>query len=127
MAQFGQGDTMRERLFNAMSVIQKREKQHFQMLYNGLQSISSVKIYGLLPDLPQRAPTLSFTKEGKTAEAVCKALAEKGIFAWDGNFYAIRAAEILGLMEIGGVTRMGMSIYTTKEEIERTIEVVKEI
>jgi cysteine desulfurase family protein (TIGR01976 family) len=125
ISQFGEGNTIEVRLKSAMSAIQKRENQHFQLLFNGLKDISGLKIYGLQPDLPLRAPTLSFTMKGKTAEMVCKSLAAKGIFAWDGNFYAIRAAEVLGLMEIGGVTRMGMSIYTTKDEITRTVEAVK--
>ena len=77
--------------------------------------------------MPLRAPTVSFTLKNKTAEQVCKALAAENIFAWDGHFYAIRATEVLGLLEKGGVTRMGISIYTTAEEIKTVLETLRKM
>ena len=56
--------------------------------------------------------------KGKTPEQVCQHLAAKNICAWDGHFYAIRAIEVLGLLEQGGVTRLGISLYNTREEID---------
>jgi len=54
-------------------------------------------------------------------------LGKKGIYAWDGHFYAIRPIEVLGLLDRGGVTRLGISMYTTQDEIERTLEVIRKI
>ncbi len=65
--------------------------------------------------------------EGKTPLQVCEQLALKNIFAWDGHFYAIHAMEVLGLLEKGGVTRMGISMYNTKDEIEFVIGEVARI
>lgn len=75
----------------------------------------------------QRTPTLSFTLEGKTPLQVCEHLAKSNICAWDGNFYAIRAIESLGLLERGGVTRLGISVYNTKEEMNQTLSEIKKI
>ncbi|MDX1701593.1 MAG: hypothetical protein R3250_13290, partial [Melioribacteraceae bacterium] len=50
-----------------------------------------------------------------------------GINAWSGHFYAIRAVEALDILKYGGVTRMGISLYNTMEEVERTIELVQKI
>ena len=75
----------------------------------------------------QRAPTVSFTTDRLTAGEVCAALAEAGICAWDGHFYAIRALEKLGLLERGGVTRLGILLYNTEEEVERVLRRVGEI
>lgn len=120
---FGSGDSYREKLVSGMRFIQKREGALVQRLYEGLSDNPKIKIYG--PPLKGlRAPTLAFTFEGKTASEVCQFLAQKGICAWDGHFYAIRATEVLGLLEKGGVTRMGMAIYNTEEEIDRTIEIL---
>ncbi|MFM7195550.1 MAG: cysteine desulfurase-like protein, partial [Bacteroidota bacterium] len=57
-------------------------------------------------------------------EQVCRALAEHNICAWDGHFYAQRAIEILGLLEKGGVTRLGISAYNTVAEIDAVIAAV---
>lgn len=126
IASFGKGDSYREKLVSGMAFIQKREKALVQRLYKGLSKNPKIKIYGP-PVKGMRAPTLAFTYSGKSASDVCRFLAEEGICAWDGHFYAIRATEVLGLLETGGVVRMGMAIYNTKEEIDRTIEVLKRI
>ena len=74
-----------------------------------------------------RTPTLSFTVDGKTPTQVCEQLARKNICAWDGHFYAIRAIESLGLLERGGVTRIGISVYNTDDEINLTLAEVERI
>ena len=74
-------------------------------------------MYGQSFDVPRRAPTVSFTVEGKKAVEVSAHLAERGICTWDGHFYAIRPIEVMGLLDRGGVTRVGVSMYTTAGEI----------
>ena len=95
--------------------------------YNGLGAIPVVQRVG--PDMHRRhrAPTVSFYLPGLMAEQVCQKLNEKGICAWDGHFYAIRPLEVLGLLEQGGLTRVGISLYNTREEIERTLQAIKEL
>lgn len=127
IAQLGDGATLRATLLSAMHQIHAHELKLAQQLFDGLGAIDGITIYG--PEIKKgwRAPTLSFSMEGQTATEVCKQLAAQNIFAWDGHFYAIRAVEVLGLLERGGVTRMGISVYTTAEEIDKTIEAVKQI
>lgn len=127
MAGLGTGDTLRQRLVHAMEKIGAHERQLVEKLYRGLEKLDGVTLYG--PDIKpaKRAPTLSFSVEGKRPEAVCSYLAEHGIFAWDGHFYAIRATEVLGLLEKGGVTRMGITAYTTEGEIDFVLKTLKEM
>ncbi len=127
IATFGQGKTLREKLVSAMQAIRKRERERFLSLFEGLKKVPGLTIYGPPADEPLRAPTVSFTMKNKTAEQVCQTLAKENIFAWDGHFYAIRATEVLGLLEKGGVTRMGISIYTTAEEIKTVLETLHKI
>ena len=54
-------------------------------------------------------------------------LADQNICAWNGHFYALRAIEQLGLKDKGGVTRLGISIYNTKQEIDRVISIIKSL
>ena len=58
---------------------------------------------------------------------MCAHLAESNICAWDGHFYAIRAIEVLGLLDKGGVTRLGISMYNTPEEMDITIEKIRKL
>ena len=82
-------------------------------------------MYGPSFDPPLRAPTVSFTVEGMTAQEVCKMLAAKGVCAWDGHFYAIRAVEALGLSSKGGVTRVGVLMYNTIDEVRRFLKEIR--
>lgn len=127
IGQLGTGNMMRSKLLEAYAIVGKHERTLAEQLYNGLTEIAGVKIIGQPFGSSQRSPTISFFKEGKTALQVCKQLADNNICAWDGHFYAIRAIEILGLLEKGGVTRMGISAYNTQDEIERVLEAVREI
>lgn len=94
-------------------------------LFDGLGGMKGVKVIGQDFSSEHRAPTVSFTFNGKTPTEVCRHLSKENIFAWDGHFYAQRAIEILGLYEKGGVTRIGMAVYNTPEEIDKTLEVLK--
>ncbi len=127
LASLGNGTTLRERLVNAYQIIGEHERKLAIQLYEGLKKIAGVKVVGQDFSSAHRAPTVSFTLEGKTPQQVCAHLATKNICAWDGNFYAIRAIEILGLLERGGVTRLGISVYNTSEDIDATLNELKRL
>ncbi len=121
IATYGEGSDLRAQLVSAMNRISAYEHKLALMLYKGLGKIPGVTVCGPSFSSPLRAPTVSFTVEGKRAEEVAAALGEKGICTWDGHFYAIRPVEVLGLFERGGVTRVGISLYNTEEEIARLL------
>jgi len=127
IASFGEGSTLREKIVTAMANIQKYERSLAQQLYLGLRDLDGVDIYGPPLKETQRAPTLSFTVENKRPEEICKYLADHGICAWDGHFYAIRAVEAMGLMGQGGVTRMGIAVYNTPDEIDYVIATLRQL
>lgn len=127
LAQLGSGETLRDRLRDAMQNIKAHEHQLAVQLYKGLKRIKGVQVYGQSMDVTQRAPTVSFTMDGMHPYEVCQILAKHNICAWNGHFYALRAVEVLGLLPKGGLSRMGISLYTTADEIERTLEVLKSI
>jgi cysteine desulfurase family protein (TIGR01976 family) len=122
LASLGKGATLRQKLVSAYQNIGEHERKLAIQLYEGLKKIPGVQVIGQDFSSAHRAPTISFTLEGKTPQHVCAHLATKNICAWDGNFYAIRAIEILGLLEKGGVTRLGLSVYNTSEEVDITLK-----
>jgi cysteine desulfurase family protein (TIGR01976 family) len=127
MASLGQGDTKRAQLLDALHLIGEHEKKLAKMLYEGLDKIKGLSLYGPRVSKKLRAPTIAFTLKKRSADEVCQMLAEQNICAWSGHFYAIRATEVLGLLEKGGVTRMGISLYNTEEDIECTLKAVQEL
>jgi cysteine desulfurase family protein (TIGR01976 family) len=127
LASLGTGATRRERLVNGFARLKGRERALGIRLYEGLTAIKGVTVAGVGFRNGQRAPTVSFTLAGKRPEEICARLGSEGICTWDGHFYAIRPMEVLGLLAQGGVTRVGVSLYTLEEEIDRLISSVRAI
>jgi selenocysteine lyase/cysteine desulfurase len=58
---------------------------------------------------------------------VAKFLGERGIFTWDGNYYALNLTERLGVDATGGLLRIGLVHYNTAEEVDRLLAALREI
>ena len=118
----------RESLSVAFSAIEDYERELCWKMIEGLNQIEGVKIWGVTdPSMKQnRAPTVSFTHPSMTAEEIGSKLADEGVFAWAGNFYALELSETLGL-EPEGALRVGILHYNTEEEVERFVRVLDKI
>jgi cysteine desulfurase family protein (TIGR01976 family) len=106
-----------------MDAVRAYERELAAQLLDGLAGIDGVTVYGT-PDLDRRVPTAAFTVDGRTPAEVSGALAEQGIFVWDGNYYALELMERLGLEGRGGAVRVGAVHYNQPEEIDRFLEAV---
>jgi len=116
----------REKLDAVFSELPTREGVLLEQLWNGLEAIRGVRLYGPPPG-DHRAPTLSFTVEGIPSREVSSKLANQaGAFLSHGNFYAATVVDRLGLRP-HGMVRAGISIYTTAEEVDRVVEGVGRI
>jgi len=74
------------------------------------------------PEGYPKTSTVSFTIDGVHANDIAVYLGERGLFVWDGDFYAIEITNhVLKLEEQGGLLRIGLAPYNTMEEIDRTI------
>ena len=125
LASIGEGPTRRARLEQAFRLLHDRGMKHCTRLWNGLGAIKGVTRYGPGPDQP-RTPTIAFTVQGFTAEAVTRALVERGIFTSHGDFYAATIVKLLG-RDVDGLVRAGAACYTSEEEVERLIAGVAEV
>jgi len=92
-----------------------------------LETLRGVHIHGITDRrrLDARVPTVSFSWEGRHPREVAKALGKKGIFVWDGNYYALSVTERLGLEGKGGMVRIGAVHYNTVAEVARLGEVLR--
>jgi len=68
---------------------------------------------------------VSFTMQGESPRAIAEYLAERGVYVWDGNYYALAIMERLDLQKSGGMVRVGAAHYNTLDEVGRLIEVLK--
>jgi cysteine desulfurase family protein (TIGR01976 family) len=116
----------RERLGDVMNELHRRGEALFERMWNGLQDIPGVSLYGRPPGRGPRTPTLAFTLAGRTSTQVAAALAERAVFCSNGDFYALTVLRRLGL-EGEGVVRAGCACYTSAEEVDRLVEGVREI
>ncbi|MFY8071039.1 MAG: cysteine desulfurase-like protein [Pirellula sp.] len=118
----------RSRLDRAFEWIDSVETELVQHLLAGLQRIPGVRIYGITD--PQRAshraPTVAFCLDRIHSAEVATRLAESGICAWHGNYYALPLTLALGT-EPHGMVRLGCMHYNTIQEIDRTLETIKNI
>lgn len=119
----------RLRFKQAMSAIRAHEIEMAGLLLDTLQGVPGLTIYGLTDRrrLDARAPTVSFTLRGRHPRQVAEALGRDGIYAWDGNYYALAVTERLGLEASGGMVRVGLAHYNTPAEIERLGESLRRL
>ena len=105
----------------AAGAIQTCEFEISRALIKAFNKVPGLKLYGISDEnrVSERVPTFSFTLQGKTPRQVAERLAEKGIYVWDGNFYALAVTERLGLESQGGLIRVGATHYNSLEEVHR--------
>ena len=70
---------------------------------------------------PRGRPTLLLTFDGRDAADAYRFLAERGVNAPAGSFYAIEASRWLGLGDTGGL-RVGLAPYTDRDDVDRLLD-----
>jgi len=121
----GGGASRRERLLRVSEELHARGQALFAQLWQGLGTIPGVARYGPPPG-SARTPTVSFTLANCDSRAVATALADRGVFVSNGDFYATTVARVLG-HEKDGLVRAGCAAYTTAEEVERLLDGVRRL
>jgi len=118
----------REGLQAAYRATTEYERTLLNKLIGGLQTIPGLKIYGITNPkrFGERCATLSLRLGEHNPTAIAKFLGDRGIFTWDGNFYALNLSERLGVEVKGGVLRIGLVHYNTAEEVDRLLTALRE-
>jgi cysteine desulfurase family protein (TIGR01976 family) len=100
-----------------MEAIAAYERTLTIQLIDGLAALPNVTLYGTR-DLDRRVPTAVFNVAGRSPAEVAGLLAERGIFVWDGNYYALELMQRLGIEDTGGAVRVGAVHYNTPDEVD---------
>jgi cysteine desulfurase family protein (TIGR01976 family) len=128
-ATVGQGDIpRRDALLSAYRAIRQHEMALATRLIAGLVEIPGVRLFGISDParFAQRVPTTAARFGNRSPLEAATFLGQRGIFTWDGNYYALNLTERLGVEKDGGFLRIGIVHYNTREEIERLLEALGE-
>ena len=112
-----------------MREIQVYERVLAEQLTAGLLAIPGLTFYGITDParFEQRCPTVAVRIEGHSPAGLAQRLDERGIFTWDGNYYAMNLAERLGVEGSGGFLRIGLAHYNTAGEVDALLRGLGEI
>ncbi len=119
----------RAALLAAMAAIKQYERGLSEQLIAGLLRVPGLTFYGISDParFEQRTPTVAIRLAGYTPRELAEALGVRGIFVWDGNYYAINLTDRLGLEDHGGMVRIGLAHYNTAGEIDRLLQALHDL
>ena len=119
----------RAALLAAYDALRLYERRLLAQLVPALLEIPGLTFYGITEParFQQRVPTVAVRIAGRSPRELAAHLGERGIFTWDGNYYALNLSERLGVEPNGGMLRIGLVHYNTAEEVDRLLEALHEL
>lgn len=125
----GEGGTRREQIIRGMGAIKRYEGTLSERFLHEATRIPGLRVFGLtdVEELDKRTPTFAVSLDGYTPEALATLLGERGFFVWHGHYYAVAVMERLGLLDRGGLVRIGFVHYNTIEEMDKLFATLQEL
>ncbi|MBB1370411.1 cysteine desulfurase-like protein [Pseudoalteromonas sp. SR45-4] len=119
----------RDKLAAAFAKTKQHEMALSEYFLTRLVNYPRIKLFGIddLDRLNERTPTFALTFEGLEPRAVSECLGKQHICVWDGNFYAQGLCEQLGVLDKGGVVRIGCMHYNTTAELDQLFNLFDEL
>ena len=119
----------RAALLAAYDALRLYERRLLAQLVPALLEISGLTFYGITEParFQQRVPTVAVRIAGRSPRELAAYLGERGIFTWDGNYYALNLSERLGVEPTGGMLRIGLVHYNTAAEVDRLLAALREL
>ncbi len=119
-----EGDTRRAAIVAGFDAIGAHERELATRFLGGLADLPNVRLWGVAdPErVNERTPTFAVRVGDQDPLKTAAELARRGIYVWDGHYYAITVMERLGLLDTGGAVRVGFCHYHSIEDVERVLE-----
>ena len=120
LEQFGHGASRVSRLKSAWDNLAHYEHGITLRLIEGLAQVKGLTVRGITSAnaMHRRVPTVSFTVDNVNPKGLAKHFAGDNIFVWSGHNYALEPINRMGLMDQGGVLRVGLAHYNTAAEVD---------
>jgi len=118
----------RSALLAAYRATRQHETALLGRLIEGLLAIPKLRFFGIRDPqrFHERCSTISMRIGEHNPTEIAKFLGDRGIFTWDGNYYALNLSERLGVEQQGGFLRIGLVHYNTAEEVDRLLAALRE-
>jgi cysteine desulfurase family protein (TIGR01976 family) len=123
------GTARRERLKASYDAIAEYERTLADRFLERIAGLSHVTLWGIgdRARLEERTPTFAIRVGDEYPADTAKRLAARGVFVWDGDYYAREIMTRLGLLGSGGAVRVGFCHYHTLAEVDRVLEALEEL
>jgi cysteine desulfurase family protein (TIGR01976 family) len=122
----GLGAATRYLLDTGLDVIATHETALTEAFLAGIADLDHVALHGPAEGTG-RTPTFSVTVRDVAPATVAGHLAEQGIYAWAGHYYAVEPMRVLGLLDWGGAVRIGFVHYHGPDDVERVVAALAEL
>jgi cysteine desulfurase family protein (TIGR01976 family) len=120
----GQDD--KDRPSRVAALFKNAETPHIKTLLDYIGSRNDVRLIGPA-DPARRAATISFVVPHLSAGAIGQRLADRGIMAGAGHYYAARLFSQMGLDPAAGAVRLSFVHYTSSADMTKLITALEEI
>ncbi len=123
------GDSRRSAVVSGMEAIRAYERGLTTRFLEGLAGLPDVRLYGIADQerADERTPTFAVRAGDRHPREIAAELGRRGVFVWDGNYYALAIMQRLGLEDTGGAVRIGYCHYATVEEVDRVIDELRDL
>lgn len=104
-----------------MDAVGRHEQELATRFLAGLAELPRYRLHGP-PTAEGRTPTFALTHERLAPAELTDALAARRVLTWAGHFYAVEPLRALGLLDRGGVLRIGFVHYHTADDVDQVLE-----
>ena len=113
-------------IVSAMEAIREHEAGLLARFLEGVAGVPGLRLHGIADPAraSERTPTFAIRVRDQDPRRTAEELGRRGIFVWDGNYYALAVMERLGLEDSGGAVRIGFCHYHTEVEVDRVVDEV---
>ena len=121
--------TRRAAITAAFAEFRLHEQTLAQRFFEGLAEVPEARVYGIADParIDERTPTFAVRLGDQDPRKTAEALGDRGIFVWDGHYYAMELFQALGLLDSGGAVRIGFCHYHTLDEVERLLKALADL
>ncbi len=125
----GDDGSRRERIVKGMSAISTYERELSERFLRGATAVPGLQVMGItdIENLENRTPTFAVSLKGYTPGEVAARLGEQRIFVWHGHYYAVAVMGRLGLLDQGGLVRIGFVHYNTPAEVDGVLSALQHL
>jgi cysteine desulfurase family protein (TIGR01976 family) len=123
------GHDRRAAIVAGMEAIRTHEAGLTRRFLKGAADLPGLRLFGISdPDRSDdRTPTFALRLGDRAPRRVAEELGRRGIFVWDGNYYALTVMERLGLEGSGGAVRVGFCHYNSEDEVDRVLDELRDL